>query len=114
MAKIVRPNTQPEISERMRTALFDEVRRRVREKFGITGYDPVIEMALIANDPELSKMYDLRLRANEKVAEYVHPKMNRVEVSGPDGGPIPTQDSGVSDLLKTIESLVRENGKAKE
>lgn len=113
MPKIIRPDVKVEVSERMRSVLFEEVRRRVREKFGIVGYDPVIEMALIANDPELAKAYELRLKANEKVAEYVHPKMNRVELSGPEGGPIETKGTGVQELLTAIEGLVRSKGDVK-
>jgi hypothetical protein len=50
-------------------------------------YDPVIEMAAIANDPEADQQ--LRFNANKEVAQYMHAKRKAIEHSGPDGEGIP-------------------------
>jgi len=110
MPKIIRPDVKVEVSVKMRSSLMEDVRRRVREANNIVGYDPVVESALIATHPDLAKNYELRLRANAMVAEYFHPKLNRTEISGPDGGPIETKGSDVEKLLEAVEDLVRQNG----
>ena len=47
-------------------------------------YNPIIEMAAIANDPEVP--LDMRFAAHKEVAQYVEPKRKAVEVDATLGG----------------------------
>ncbi len=60
-------------------------------------YNPVIEMAVIANAMadnlkpyETAKNEDLRslIDAHDKVAQYLTPKLKAIEMSGADGSPL--------------------------
>ena len=50
------------------------------------GYHPVVEMARVANDKNLSE--DVRFQANKEVAKYVTPQLKAIEHTGGDGAPI--------------------------
>jgi len=68
---------------------------RLAERF--PEWNPVIEMAAVAvamgdslKPYETAKIEDLRalIDANDKVAQYLTPKLKAVELSGADGGPL--------------------------
>lgn len=50
------------------------------------GYDPVLAMAALANDPEADPI--MRFQASKEVAQYVHPKRKAVEHTGKGGAPL--------------------------
>jgi hypothetical protein len=49
-------------------------------------YNPLLELARIAQDPEVD--VGVRVQANKEVVKYVYPQLKAVEVTGDDGGPI--------------------------
>lgn len=47
-------------------------------------YNPIIEMAAIANDPEVP--LEMRFAAHKEIAQYVEPKRKAIEVDAAEGG----------------------------
>lgn len=70
--------------------------RSIEEKLEALGCDPIAGMAAIANNENNSQ--ELRLSAYKEVAQYVAPKRRAVEHSGPDGGQLVINISGVDAL----------------
>ncbi len=65
--------------------------------------DPIAGMAMLAQDEALPAA--LRARMYAELASYVAPRRKAVELTGPAGGPIETQDALDLDALSTEELL---------
>lgn len=62
-----------------RDELMALVKQAVKAVYNLD-YDPVISMALRANDPKISET--VRQRADEEVASYTHSKRKAIEITG--------------------------------
>lgn len=70
------------------------------------GCNPVEGLARIAMDE--ANPVEVRRRAFADVARYIHPQLQSVAVSGPDGGPVQTESANPRELLfERIEELRR-------
>lgn len=108
---------EPEVDPEVREQLFELIRRKVEEVHGVTEYDPVVAMALIATDESVRGAVGLGpagnpllgvqtvLKAHGEVARYVHPTVKQIELTGKDGGPVQVKSGlalEIADLLKTV------------
>lgn len=84
--------------------------REIADRATREGITPLEYMLAVLRDPKASK--ERRDWAAEKAAPYMHPRLQAIQHSGPDGGPIETKD--VSDLevgrrlAYLLEKAVRE------
>ena len=86
-----------------RTKKTAEIAFRAAEE-GIT---PLEYMLSILRDPNAPP--ERRDWAAEKSAPYIHPRLQAVEVSGKDGGPIETHDVGEKELARRLAFLLAKN-----
>lgn len=70
----------------------------VRAKLQELGFDPIVGMVTIAQDPDCERAIVVRVAA--ELAQYVYPKRRSVEISGIDGAAIEVNDNS-----SAIESL---------
>lgn len=103
--RIPSSNVEPEASEQQHLWLRELVQQKVLEKFGLEGYDPVVAIALMANDPANADpsrpTYDaaLTLRAHESVARFTHPTLKQIEVTGSVSGVVEHRSGLVNDII---------------
>lgn len=74
----------------------------MKVRYGIDNYHPVIAMAEIACDA--NNPLELRLDAHKAIAPYFQPKLQNIEVSGPEGGPLEVKNPLIDALLGALLS----------
>lgn len=80
MAGVGGPGRKKGVPNKNKQALWARLDRE------FPGWNPVVQMAEAANNPELT--FEQRISAAKEAAKYLVPQLKAVEVSGPDGGAI--------------------------
>lgn len=63
--------------------LLEQCREAIAEEHGVRGgreWDPLVEMAVAANDPALNRA--VRAGLNKELAQYFYPKLKSIEHTG--------------------------------
>lgn len=81
--------------------LQERMQAAVLERCGLADYDPVIELAIIANDK--SNPVEVRGSAHKSVAPYIHAQRKAVEVTGAGGEPIEMKISLIDRIVSALE-----------
>jgi hypothetical protein len=76
-----------------------KITRDVAKLLDELGCNPLEGLATIANDP--AAPVAVRSKCFADLAKYVHPQLQSVQHSGPDGGPIRTQHVSSVDALES-------------
>lgn len=83
--------------------LLQDAQAKIKDKFGVTNWHPVIYMMLVAADPD--NEVALRLNAAGKAAPYVASQLKAVELTGEDGGPIEVDLTSAKQRLAKMAGL---------
>lgn len=73
--------------------LYDQIQAAVKEINGADGYDPVIQMAILATKEGVDDQ--LRFNCHKEIAPYIHAKRKAVEVSGDETKPVTLKIIGI-------------------
>jgi hypothetical protein len=102
--QIANPKGRPKGSGNIKkVALGDLIAKAMKETYNMDNYDPVVEMAKIANDP--NNPIDLRANCHDRVAKYVRPVLKAVEVSGTVDVDHTTRFDATDKLLAALEAM---------
>jgi len=102
--QVANPKGRPKGSGKVqKMGLSDLIQKAMLETYGMENYDPVVELARIANDS--TNPVDLRATCHDKVAKYVRPVLKAVEVSGTVDVDHTTRFDATDKLLAALEAM---------
>jgi hypothetical protein len=102
--QVANPAGRPKGSKNKRhDDLFATIQKVIETEYGIKDYDPVVSMAMIANDP--NNPIDLRANCHDKVAKYVRPVLKAVEVTGNVDVSVDQKYDATDKLLAALEAM---------
>lgn len=102
--QVANPKGRPKGSGNVKKiALGELIAKAMKETYNMDNYDPVVEMAKIANDP--NNPIDLRANCHDRVAKYVRPVLKAVEVSGNVDVNVEQKYDATDKLLAALEAM---------
>lgn len=102
--QVANPHGRPKGSKNKATTnLLETIQARVAQEYGTKDWDPVVQMAVWANDP--NNPMDLRFGATREVAKYVRPVLKAVEVTGNVDVSVDQKYDATDKLLAALEAM---------